>query len=199
MNALGMRHVAEGGAPRRCASRARVDRLRLRRRRHRAVPRVGRHQPAVGLRTLEARPASARSAPDATHRAHGVAVRRARQQLRPHHAAACRRARHMGRRQRPARLPHLHARPGAGHPAPRRGPPPGHVPPHQPGRDHVVRPRRGKCSGSPATTPTGSRRSPPPTTRAPAPRPANPCSTTPRGAPRDSPCSPTTMNLSSAS
>ena len=78
------------------ARRLRLDRLRVRRHQARSLRRVGRPEPAVGLRPLEAgRRARARARRH--DRAHLVGVRPARQQHGQDHPAPRRRARHAAR------------------------------------------------------------------------------------------------------
>ena len=139
VNALGTEWVADAARRAGVAPRGRVHRLRLRRHEARAVPRVGSPQPAVGLRPVEvgrrARRRGARAG--LVRRPHRVGVRRPRAEHGQDRARAPRPPR-AGLRRRPARLSHLHRRPGPRHPpagrrpacracstSPTRGPPPG--------------------------------------------------------------------------
>ena len=95
------------------AARLLLDRLRLRRPQARAVRRVGRPEPAVGLRADEAprRGGGGRAGVD---RPLLVALRADRQQLRPHDAAARRGAGRGRGRRRPARVADLRRPPRRG-------------------------------------------------------------------------------------
>ena len=112
--------------------------------------------------------------PSHTDRADVVGVRRPRSEHGEDRAGAARPAR-AGLRRRPARLPELHRRPGAGDAAARRGAD-GRAPSTSPTR--APPPGTASCGTSsswPAPTRPRSARSPPPTSirPAPAPRPAN--------------------------
>ena len=127
-----------GGRPR----GLRVDRLRLRRHRRPALPGVGRPVPDVGLRRLQA---GGRAGVPARvhHRAHELGVRRPRRQHGRDRPAPGRRRRRAALRRRPARVAHLHGRPGAGHRDPRPRPPARDLPRHQQRRHHLVGLRAG--------------------------------------------------------
>ena len=151
------------------------------------VPRVGRDDPAVGVRRLEARRRARGAGPRRPRRGRAdvVGVRGARLEHGAHRAAAGRRARRPARRagvrRRPARPPDVHRRPrSAAAPAGARSALRGH-PRHQPGRGHVVRVRRAGARRRPATTGRWCARSRPPSSTRHARRRARrtACSTTP--------------------
>ena len=112
------RGLCEGGqrprhSPRRRARRAArllLDRLRLRRREARALPRVGPARPALRLRTHEARRRA--GDPRRLDRAQLLALRLDGHELRPHDARTRTRARRGARRRRPAGLSHVRRPPG---------------------------------------------------------------------------------------
>ena len=193
-------HVAEARPAGRRPPRARLDRLRVRRHQADAVRRVGRAEPAVGLRPVEAGGrARGSAAPRRDGRPDVVGVRRARQQHGEDRAAP-------GRRRRPtlAFVDDQHGLPDV-----RRRPRPDAAPARPssgvPGMFHVTNQGAvtwyefvaARSSRPPATTPTGCGRSPPPSSTRPGPRrrPANsvldnaalarrrasrPCRTTPK-------------------
>ena len=145
----GTRHMAEAAAECRRPHRLHLHRLRLRRHARPPLCRVGRAQPAVGLRAEQAR-RRARGAPRCAGAsatvvrtawvsgAHGANMVKTVLRL-----AGVRPRRHPPVRRRPARVPHLHRRPGPGRGPPRPRSPPRDLPRHQPGRDHLVRLRPG--------------------------------------------------------
>ena len=111
VNALGVRVGGRRRPPGRRPRRARVHRLRLRRH-------EGRRRTASGTAPTRSRStagrswaASTRGRPGVDDRAHGVGVRRPRRQHGQDGPRPGRPAR-AGLRRRPARLPHLHRRPG---------------------------------------------------------------------------------------
>ena len=110
VNAIGAGNLATAAAePAR--ARAGLHRLRLRRLGDRPVRRGPPLRPDLRLRSHEGRRRASWCWPSnperQLHRAHGLAVRRARRQLRRHDAALAADARHRERRQRPARSAHL--------------------------------------------------------------------------------------------
>ena len=109
-----------------------------------ALPRVGRAEPGVGLRRLEAG-RRARVPARLDHRAHELGERRARGQHGGDRPAPGRRGRRAALRRRPARVAHLHRRPGAGHRHARPRPPTRRLPRHQQRRHHLVGFRAGRA------------------------------------------------------
>ena len=201
-----------GVRPRRRPPGARVDGLRVRRRPRPPLSRVGRDEPAVGVRRVEARRRARGAGARRLGRrgAHVVGVRRARRQHGAHDPAPRRRQRRErgqpGLRRRPARAPDVHGRPRArccvDWPSSVAR---GVYPRHEPGRGVVVRVRPARWSAAlgrdpamvrPIATAELSRRAPRrarPTacsTTPPSRPPACRCSTTsaPRCAPSSPPC-----------
>ena len=163
------------------AADARLHRLRLpRRRRHRRTRRTRRPRrstPTAAASSSASRPCSRLLPEHRLRGAHRLALRRARPQLRRHHAAAGRRARAPRRGRRPARPAHLVVRAGR---AARRARPPRRWP-GTPRPGSTTAPRRarppgtawpGPCSPRPDSTRTGSARPPATGSRARPRRPA---------------------------
>src|SRR4051794_14352810 len=173
----GHRHQRRRRGPRRGrrrrgrrARRPRLHRLRLSRRRGRAVRRDGADRAAQRIRALEAGRRAGRSGRCARRprdRPLGLDLRPARQELRRHHAAARRRAPGAHRGRRPDRLPHLHRPPRRRARDGRRAPPAGRDARRGRRRLLVVGPRAGDIR------PRRPRRHRPPRTHG-RPRPPRP-------------------------
>ena len=173
VNALGVRTSTEAARRVGAVRRDAVDRLRVRRRRSRAVRRVGHAQPASVYGAVQAG-GELEIDPECARRAHVVGVRAPRRQhgRRPSCGS---RAEHGTLRfvddQRGCPTFAADLAVDAARLVVERLP--GHVARHQPGRGQLVRVRPATCCAPPATIPPASRRSRPPisTRPRPAPRP----------------------------